>query len=490
MPEAMTDDRPNIILIMTDEQRGDALGIEGHPVLQTPYLDALGTRGAHFRRAYSACPVCVPARRTLLTGAKPASHGVLMNYDTPLDLPTLPETLSDAGYQTHLVGKLHMHPPRRRYGFQSSDWADSPAQPDTSRIGNDYQRYLVEHGQYGPDISKMDGAHGNGWVSRPFALEERYHYTNWAVDSALRFLERRDPTAPFFLNLSIFAPHAPCTPPAYYFQKYMDMDIPPPVVGDWAKVFDAPQRGLDVNAWRVNFDPIVQKQYAAGYYGCIEHIDHQIGRVLARLPRNTVILFVSDHGEMLGDHQWIRKRSALEGSARVPFLLKLPASFGVREGIKSDALVELMDVMPTLLDAAGVPIPDTVDGRSVLPLLRGEESDWRTHLHGECSRLETLNSGMQFIVDERWKYIYHPGTGIEHLFDLEADPQELVELSGDPAHEAELARLRGLLIAEIDGRPENFVQDGRLAVLGGPTPPYLPGHQRPGDTGSTELLSR
>ena len=144
-----TDDRPNILLLMTDEHRGDALGIEGHPVLQTPYLDSIGGGGFHFRRAYSASPVCVPARRTLMTGTKASTHGVFMNYDTRLDLPTLPGTLSQNGYQTHLVGKLHLHPLRKLYGFDSSDWADGPEQDDTSKTHNDYQTFLLENGVYG-----------------------------------------------------------------------------------------------------------------------------------------------------------------------------------------------------------------------------------------------------------------------------------------------------------------------------------------------------
>lgn len=484
----MENSQPNILLIMADEHRGDALGIENHPVIQTPYLDALGASGSHFRRAYSACPVCVPARRTLMSGTKPSSHGVLMNYHTDLDLPTLPQTLSDAGYQTHLSGKLHLYPHRKRFGFQSSDWADNSSQMNTAHIGDDYQRYLIERGAYGPDISTMDGANYNGWVARPFALEERLHFTNWATDSALRFLERRDPTAPFFLNLSFLAPHAPCTPPAYYFDKYMAMDIPPPVVGDWARVHDGPHRGVEVDGWRVSLDPLVQKQYAAGYFGSIEHLDHQIGRVLMHIPENTIVMYVSDHGEMLGEHQWIRKRSAYEGSARVPLLLRLPKSFAQEQRKPIDHLVELMDVMPTLLECAGVDVPESVDGRSLLPLIADEGCDWREHLHGECAQLETLNSGMQYIVDQHWKYIYFPGDGTEQLFNLQEDPGECIDLSSDPSSADEIARFRNLLIQELKGRPEGFVENGTLQTLGGPTPFFLPEARRPGDDGTGPAL--
>lgn len=483
-------DRPNIALIMTDQQRGDCLGVEDHPVLDTPWLDQIATQGARFDHAYSACPVCVPARRTLISGAKAATHGVTMNYDTELRLPTLPGELTRAGYQTHLSGKLHLYPSRKRYGFESANWADSPAQHALTRVISDYQRFLRDHGQVGPDLAGAHGGDANGWTARPWHMDERFHFSTWAAEGALRFLERRDPTAPFFLNLSIYAPHPPLAPPAYYFEKYMDMDLPEPVVGDWARVFDGPRRGLDVTSWRVSLTRQAQREMMAGYFGSIEHADSQIGRVLKHLPKNTIVLFVSDHGEMLGDHQWIRKRSAYEGSARVPFLVKLPASFGVKGGQLRHELVELMDVMPTLLDAAGVAIPETVEGRSVLPLLRGETDGWRGHLHGECARIETMNSGMQFVTDGRLKLIRYPGTGLEHAFDLEADPREMTNLADDPAQASRFQPLRDIMIRELEGRPEGFVKDGRLVVTGGPAPLCLPGFERAGGGGELRNADR
>ncbi len=466
-------DRPNVLLIITDEQRGDALSFEGHPFVQTPYLDNIMAEGVSFSRAYSACPLCVPARRTLMTGTKTATHGVFMNYNTRLDLPTMPSAFSGEGYQTHLCGKLHLHPKRKLYGFHSADWCDAPSSHNTAYVVDDYQRYLIESGIHVPDAGKMDGAHHNGWVARPFALPDQYHLTNWTVDRALRFLERRDPTVPFFLNLSVFAPHAPCCPPQYYFDKYMGMDLPEPIVADWARVFDGPQRGLAVDSWRTALPRRAIKEYMAGYFGCIEHLDHQIGRVLQHIPDNTVIMFVSDHGEMLGEHQWIRKRSAFEGSARIPFAIRLPGD-KIRQRRRLGHLVELMDVMPTLLDVCDIDIPETVEGHSIMPLLKDEGEAWRTHLHGECCRLETLNSGVQFVTDERWKYIYYPGPGDEQLFDIQEDPREMTDLASDPAHGDVIESFRNLLIKELEGRPEGFVQDGRLTALGGPTAECLP----------------
>lgn len=470
----MSDARPNLLLLMTDQHRGDCIGIDGHPCVQTPYIDELAGTGARFTRAYSSCPVCVPARRTLMTGRTAAHHGVTQNYSTRLDGPTLPGELSKAGYHTHLCGKLHLWPHRKRYGFDSAAWADSP----TPGTDDDYQRFLTRAGITFPRASQAHGMHTNGWAVRPWHLEERYHFTNWVTDEALDFLERRDPTAPFFLKVSYLHPHEPLTPPRDYYDRYMAMDLPEPHVGEWARVFDGPQRGLKVDSWRTALEPQVMKQFRAAYYASINHVDDQIGRILAVLPENTMVLFVSDHGEMLGDHQWIRKRSAYEPSARIPWVMRFPKSMGIKPGQVSGKLVELMDVMPTFLDAAGLPIPESVDGKSVLPLLRGQNDGWRKELHGECADLPSTNSGVQFIVEERWKYVYFPGTGAEQIFDLQEDPQEMKDLAKVSKWAKELKRLRARLVEILKDRPEGFSDGKVLKVLGGPSPKCLPGFEK------------
>jgi arylsulfatase A-like enzyme len=217
----------------------------------------------------------------------------------------------------------------------------------------------------------------------------------------------------------------------------------------------------------------VIKQYRAAYYAAINHIDDQLGRLFAHFPRNTVIVFCSDHGEMLGDHQWIRKRIPYEGSARVPMLVKLPDSMNVPQQRVIDTAVELMDVMPTLLDAVGVDVPGTCDGQSLLPLLRGGQLD-RVYLHGECSEVPTTNSGMQYLTDGRRKYVWWPGSGREQLFDLEDDPTEMNDLAGDPASAPELATWRARLVRELSGRPEGFTDGQVLLTLNGPTAAVVP----------------
>ena len=466
--------RPNILFIMTDQQRYDAIGgVEGSQV-DTPYLDGLRTQGVHFTSMYSACPVCIPARRTLMSGQTPAHHGILANeHHEALNVPTLPEALKNAGYQTHLCGKIHLFPGRRLYGFMSTDWADGASQSMPGQPANDYDRWLQENGRY-MDASFGHGCDQNGFVARPFHMEERFHFTNWCVERAMRFLERCDPTMPFFLNVAFHQPHGPCTPPAYYFDKYMRRELRGPYTADWDSELPNNGKGRSPVTYRVDPDAEYIRELRAGYFGCVEHIDHQIGRLLQHVPENTVIVFTSDHGDMLGDHGWIRKRHPYEGSAHVPLIVWLPKALreelGVAPGTVCHEATEVMDLMPTLLDLAGVKdIPTTVDGLSLVPAMQGKGLP-RSYVHGECCNVPTLDSGMQYLTDGRVKYIWFPALGKEQLFDLQNDPHEQHDLSRDSAHAAELSLWRSRLAEELAGRPEGFVQDGALVKLDRPTP--------------------
>lgn len=476
---AMPDDRPNILLIVTDQHRGDCLGSDGHPVLQTPYLDHLAARGSRFRCAYSAHPQCIPARRTLFTGRRALHHGVFNNHDAPLPFPTLPGALSRAGYHTHLVGKSHLWPQRALHGFMSGDFADDQR---GGPADSDYARWLARQGCTMPEPGMAHGCNSNGRVVRPWHLDEHLHLTNWCVDRSLDFIERRDPTRPFLLYTGFLQPHQPLVPPLWLWERYLRRCLPDPVFGDWCAPSRGVQPGLPVDPWYLELPHAQMHELRAAYYACIDHIDGQLGRLFNVLPRNTVVCFTADHGEMLGDHRLSRKTRAFEPSARIPFLLAGP---GIPAGRVVSEAVELMDVMPTLLDAAGVTSPAGVDGRSLLPLLRGERWD-RPHLHGEmavCGGAQDYGgcaTGMQFLTDGRWKYIWEPGPGREYLFDLTADPHELRNLAGLPDQASTTARWREKLIAELADRDEGFVVDGRLAILGDHTAPFRPGFSNPG----------
>lgn len=461
-------DRPNILLVITDQQRGDCLGIAGHPVLSTPNLDQLGFEGANFCRAYTEAPSCIPARRTLISGQAPCVHGMVgFKHGVPWNpTATLPGLLSDAGYQTEMIGKLHLYPARKRYGYQHMQLADSAGGGPNS----DYANWLRNQGALEPGAH---GVNGNGWVGRPSHLPEHLSHSAWCVDRALEFLGTRDPTTPYFLCVSFIHPHPPLTPPQFYYDRYMQLDLPDPVVGDWVPEFTGPEKGQAVDASHVRLDRETMRRTRAAYYGLINHVDDQLGRLLRRVKNDTFILFTADHGEMLGDHHRFRKTYAYEGSARVPFLTWAPPSMNLPRQVVCDASVGLQDVMPTLLDVAGIASPDGVTGRSVLPLIRGQDHPWREVLHGEHSGCYEKTDGMHYLVDTHTKYIWYSQTGQEHLFDLATDPQELHDVARDPDAEERLGPWRRRLIDALHGRPEGFTDGDRL-IAGRPHEELVP----------------
>ena len=186
-------DRPNFLVIMTDQQRGDCLSAEGHSVLMTPNMDAIGGAGVRFSRAYSTCPVCVPARRSFLSGQFPSGHGVLNNSSVQWEGPSLPSVLRDAGYQTEWIGRgMHQTPPLKRYGFEHMVFQDH-------RTKDDYDRFLAAREPEGSGGYYGTGVMHNDWTARSWHLDEAYHATNWTVSESLNFLKyRRDPSCPFF----------------------------------------------------------------------------------------------------------------------------------------------------------------------------------------------------------------------------------------------------------------------------------------------------
>lgn len=459
------DERPNFLVIMTDQQRGDALSAAGHPVLMTPNMDAIGGSGVRFTRAYATCPVCVPARRSFLSGQHPSTHGVLNNANVEWDGPSLPGVLRDAGYQTEWIGRgMHQTPPRKRYGFEHMVFKDH-------RTSDDYDEFLARREPEGGGGYYGTGVMHNDWTARSWHLDESLHATNWAVHESLRFLDRRDTSCPFFLVTSILAPHPPLVPPAFYLDRYLRQELPPPHVGDWATPPAGGGIGKDVSAQRVDLEGEALRSAQAGYYGLINHVDDQIRRLLnpvdgiqRRTDRDTVVVFFSDHGEMLGDHYRWRKSLPYEGSAHIPFMIQAPERFEIRSGVTDETPVCIEDLMPTILDLADVPTPDGVDGRSLLPLMRGEGSLDRPYLH-----LETAPT-YHALTDGKEKFIWFAQDGHTQYFDLTNDPHELRNLADLPDRTERVAWWESELVKTLSGRPEGFSDGDRL----------IPGREYPG----------
>lgn len=457
--------KPNFLLIMTDQQRGDCLGIEGHPVLLTPNMDDLARRGVRFAHAYATCPSCIAARRSLLVGQFPATHGMVGYRDgVPWKPPT---TIADAfaagGYQTAWIGRgMHQCPEKARLGFAKAQ--DHHA----------YLRWLEARGPAESGGWFGGGVMHNDWTARPFHLEERFHATNWTLNQALEWLQRRDRKKPFFLVVSFIAPHPPLQPPAFYFERYLRTGVPNPVIGGWCERPAAPEAYPDgVSPKRIDLTGEALLSARAGYYGLINHVDDQLRRLLnpitgiqALTGNNTILAFTSDHGEMLGDHYCWRKQVPYEASARIPLLIQAPSRFGLRAGHVVEQHACLEDVMPTLLELAGLKIPATVEGRSLVKLLRGENPSWREFIPIEHA------PSHQSLTDGREKFIWWVADGREQFFDLTADPQECHDLVRDPAASGRIAKWRQRLIHVLEHRPEGF-SDGRRLIPGRPYPAVL-----------------
>lgn len=480
--------QPNIILIMTDQLRGDCLGYAGHPDVKTPYLDTLASTGIMFSRAYSACPSCIAARAALHTGMAQNHHGrvgykdgVAWNYEH-----TMAGELSKAGYYTQCVGKMHVHPLRNYLGFHNVELHDgylgaarSSSLPwqESQLVADDYFYWLKQELGVTADVTDT-GIECNSFISRPWMHEEKYHPTNWVTERSIDFLRRRDPGKPFFLMASYLRPHPPFDAPQHYFNLYSNKELHPPYIGTWETDEYLKRDGRLYDSKSGPIDPELMRQAQIGYYACITHLDHQIGRLILALKEydvydNSIILFTSDHGEELCDHHMFRKARPYEGSCHIPLIIT--AGKNVLTDIASSSIctdvAELRDIMPTLLDAAGAEIPDSVDGHSLLPLVREPEKSLRSWLHGEHSFDEFSN---HWIVTEKEKYIWHSWTGTEQYFNLADDPHELTDLADDPSCQDRIQELRGCLIESLKGRPEGYT-DGNRLIAGRRGMDVLPG---------------
>jgi arylsulfatase len=468
---------PNVLLVVTDQQRWDTLGCYGNDVIETVNLDHLAAQGTVFTRAYSPVPACIPARASLMTGMDAWHTGIIgtggENPPCANLSNTLPQAMAAAGYHTQGVGKMHFTPQRSLQGFHHTV-LDEEARVRDPGFVSDYAAWFErnKHGDYGRYDHGIDQ---NSWMARPFPASEYLHATNWTASEAVRFLERRDPTRPFFLKVSFARPHSPYDPPAVYFDRYLDADLPAAAEGEWSAESGP---ATDPNAWQGRRPAADVRRARAGYYGAINHIDHQVGRIMRalrdhKLDDDTVVVFCSDHGDLLGDHGLWRKSRPFEGATHIPMVVRLPRSMRAGKADRVDAPVALYDVMPTILDAAGVDVPQTVTGSSMVPLATRSGAPWRDFVHGEYSRHPVVPA-MHFLTDETWKYIWFADDGVELLFNLSADPYETRDLASDPEHTDTARAWRKRLVDVLEPRRAGLTRDGALQPQRGLPPIFSP----------------
>ncbi len=461
--------RPNIVFIIADQMRGDFLGADGNQAVHSPHLDGLAAEGALFLRAYSSTPSCTPARAAILTGQAPWHHGLLGYARIAERYPQeWPRLLTEAGYATWFIGKNHFHPQRNLHGYEGGE-LDESGRVESPQFLSDYRRWFqAQAPALDPDAT---GIGWNDYAARSFALDERLHPTRWTGDRAVDFVEHYDKQQPFFLKVSFARPHSPYDPPQRFLDEVDRASVPEAAVGAWSELafgdFHEPEQH---QAARNNLGTELTMDARRGYAANIAFVDEQVGRIVTALEdkgmlKNTVIVFTSDHGDMLGDHHLWRKTYAYEGSSRIPMVVYWGTDIanGAR-GQRREELVELRDLMPTFLEAAQLPIPDTVDGASLLALLRGETEDWRIQLDLEHATCYWPGNEWTALTDAQWKYIFHAFDGREQLFNLKADPLEQEDLAANLAYAVTLADWRARMAEHLAERGGAWVQDGAPVI--------------------------
>jgi arylsulfatase len=462
------DSKPNIILIITDQQRADALGCMGNKIVQTPNIDQLAADGVIFTNGYSSTPSSTPGRAALLTGLSPWQHGMLgygqMARKYPCEMPAM---LRELGYYTFGIGKMHWFPQKALHGFHGT-LVDESGRVEQDGFVSDYRDWFkLQAPGENPDKT------GIGWndnCAGAYQLPENLHPTFWTAQTAIELIKNYKQQAPLFLEISFARPHSPYDPPRKYLDRYANVDMPAPFVGNWAESF-ANKGNKAPDAAFGDFGKDYARNALKHYYANISFIDDMVGEIIKKLKEkglydNSIICFTSDHGDMMGEHHHWRKTYPYEGSAHIPYLLKWPSSFSssLPKGSHLDQPVELRDFLPTFLEVANGRQSAQMDGMSLLRLLKNPKSEWRPYIdleHATCYEKENYWCAL---TDGKMKYIRNFATGSEQLFNLETDPHELTDLSGMTREQKTLKLWRERMIEHLKIRGEGFVKENKLVV--------------------------
>jgi len=438
----MNPNPPNILWICTDQQRYDTIGALNNPQAHTPNIDKLAASGVAFERAFCQSPICTPSRGSFLTGMYPSTvHACINGNDRWAEAaPLVTALLADAGYDCALAGKLHLagtfgrpEPRPQHDGYRLFHWSHDPE--DQWEVGHAYADWIAEQGHNLGELRKT-----------PHEIPPELHQTTWCSDRAIEFIEASHDGQPWLMSVNIFDPHEPFDPPQAYLDRFDVEALSGPAFRETDLAAQAALADIDFQTPCRRPEEFKAKWIQAAYYAMIELIDDNVGRMLDALERsgqrdNTVVIFMSDHGEMLGDHGLLLKGCRFyEGLVRVPLILSWPGQF--LEGARRQALVELMDIAPSLLELAGLPVPAQMQGRSLLPLLNDRQAEDRHRDFVRCEYYDAINARYNepfngtyatMLRDEQFKLVVYHGHGIGELFDLKADPDEFVNLWDDPA---------------------------------------------------------
>ena len=427
--------QPNFLVMISDDQRPDTVSALGNPAISTPHLDSLVHQGMTFTRATCSFPLCVPSRAEILTGANAFHNGVpYAGGKLKSGFPFWAETFRDAGYRTWYCGKWMNDgtPKTRGYEetgalFSSGGAGELGRKPRYGRFGRlitGYRGWTFKTNQGRAELDKGIGL--TGLTSKHIA------------DGAIELINRRV-EEPFFLHVNFTAPHDPLIIPPGYADKYHASNMRVPANFLPRHPFDHGNlegRDEKLLPWpRTTQDIRVE---LAAYYAVIDDMDSQIGRILAALGEagireNTYIIFSSDHGLAIGSHGLMGKQNMYEHTIGIPFVIAGP---DIPRQQRSTAQIVLRDLYPTTCELAKIPVPDSVDGKSFVPVLRGEIDEIRPTVFGYFHDVQRMAR------TKKWKLIYYPHIDREQLFDLSNDPDELHDLSDSKTHQSVKQRLR------------------------------------------------
>jgi len=468
--------KPNVLFVMTDQQRFDTIAALGNPYIYTPNLDRLVQRGVSFMQAYTTCPVCVPARYTIRTGCEPPKTGVYKNGSPNIVEgqaqtmeercgPYLARTMNQLGYRTFGIGKFHTRPDVfEELGYEvhlhSEELYSSPEQ----RARDSYAAFIArEH----PEYDFLEGLMGERtemyYMPQMSPMPAEITVEAWAADRGIELIEADD-GRPFFGMVSFIGPHPPCAPPIPFNRMYDPDRMPNPMDSDIeTDHMDEQLPYMNHVIWAEDINDAHARVLRARYYGEISYIDHCLGRILDAVERrgdanNTLICFYSDHGDHLGDHHAWQKESFFEQSCHVPLLVSWPERLPQDE--RRDELVCLTDLVGIATTAAGA--GETRDGTDVLGMLAGE-AEPREYLVGYYAMPGSPRFKIM-VRDQDWKYIFIANGGRQQLFNITTDPDELDNQA--EAHRDIADRLHEIAVEACNvPNADRALEDGELRTF-------------------------
>ena len=439
----------NVVLIHGDQLRADSVGCYGNPIVRTPNIDRLARSGTRFVWTFAQHPQCAPSRASMLTGRYPHINGGISNHVAMGEHEkTLGEHLQTEGYRTFGVGKLHLFSQKEQASFTDTSLCGGQNSDATSPevLREDYKQWAKDNG-YWKDLKRAYAVRRNPAYRENFQavvspMPAEAYIDSWVGDQSVSYIRKQPADEPFFMFVGLPNPHNPFEPPEPYASLYNPDDMPIPETFHSDLSTKPPHQLAYKRYGRQNIGANYEKLDAprlrrliAYYYASITLVDDQVGKIMAALEHrqmldNTLVIFTSDHGELLGHHGMLLKSTdqypiLYDKSLHVPLIIRLPGPPGGRV-IEEPA--ELVDLYPTILDWLKLEIPPEIQGCSLLPAIQGGPAPEREHIFAESGAAKMLRG-------ERHKLVYYPGQSYGELYDIKEDPLEINNLYTNPDYQ-------------------------------------------------------